>query len=263
VELARTEGPGHGATLAEQAAQDGVRYIVAVGGDGTVHDVANGMLRHGAGPTLGVIPVGTGNDFAKLVGVYRHDPIRAVARLVSARAQPFDVGCVGDEYFVNSMGFGFAPEVVRIRNASPARSGWLSYLSPLPRAFLGFRPPLFEVHAAEHRERGYMMMVEVCNGTTAGGAYRFAPTADPADGYLDVCLVRRVSLPRFLLAIPRVMRGTHAGMKEVTLFRTREVTLRAPDVPLLLHLDGELRTPLGHECTVRVAPGALSVLVAQ
>jgi diacylglycerol kinase (ATP) len=119
------------------------------------------------------------------------------------------------------------------------------------------------VSAAEHHERGYMMMVEVCNGTTAGGTYRFAPAADPADGYLDVCLVRRVSLPRFLLAIPRVMRGTHSGMKEVTLFRTREVTLRAPDAPLLLHLDGELRTPAGHECTVSVAAGALNVLVAQ
>ena len=263
VALARTEGPGHGAELAARAAQDGARHIVAVGGDGTVHDVANGLLRHGAATTLGVIPVGTGNDFAKLVGVYRHDPARAVARLVSARAQRFDVGRVGDEYFVNSMGFGFGPEVVRVRNASPARSGWLSYLSPVPRAFFGFRPPLFEVSAAEHRERGYMMMVEVCNGTTAGGAYRFAPAADPADGYLDVCLVRRVSLPRFLVAIPRVMRGTHADMKEVTLFRTREVTLRAPATPLLLHLDGELRAPDISECTVSVAPGRLNVLVAR
>jgi diacylglycerol kinase (ATP) len=258
----RTEGPGHGAALAARAAEDGARCVVAVGGDGTVHDVANGLLRHGAAAALGVIPVGTGNDFAKLVGMYRHDPVRAVARLVSARAQLFDVGRVADEYFVNSMGFGFGPEVVRVRNASPARSGWLSYLSPVPRAFLGFRPPLLEVNAAEHRERGYMMMVEVCNGTTAGGAYRFAPAADPADGYLDVCLVRCVSLPRFLMAIPRVMRGTHTGMKEVTLFQTREVTLRAPEAPLLLHLDGELRSRGNHECTVSVAPGCLNVLVA-
>jgi diacylglycerol kinase (ATP) len=259
----RTDGPGHGAELAARAAQGGARYIVAVGGDGTVHEVANGMLRQRGAATLGVIPIGTGNDFAKLVGVYRHDPVRAVARLVSARAQVFDVGRVGDEYFVNSMGFGFGAEVVRVRNTRPARSGWMSYLSPVLRAFLGFRPPLFEVSAAEHRERGYMMMVEVCNGTTAGGVYRFAPHADPADGYLDVCLVRRVSLPRFLLAIPRVMRGTHTGMKEVALFRTREVTLRAPDTPLLLHLDGELRTPEGHECRVSVAAARLSVLVAQ
>lgn len=244
--------------------QDGARHIVAVGGDGTVHDVANGILRYDDAPTaLGVVPVGTGNDFAKVVGVYRHDPTRAVARLVSARVRRFDVGRVGDEYFINSMGFGLGPEVVRVRTETSARGGWLSYLTPLPRAFLGFRPPLLEVSAAEHRETGYMMMVEVCNGTTAGGTYRFAPAADPADGYLDVCLVRRVSLPRFLMAIPRVMRGTHGTMKEVTLFRTREVTLRAPETPLLMHLDGELRTPEGHECTVTVVPGRLNVMVAR
>jgi len=263
VDLSRTEGPGHGAELAERAAGAGARYIVAVGGDGTVHDVANGMLRCTAAPTLGVIPVGTGNDFAKLLGVYRHQPLRAVARLVSAQAQVFDVGRVGDEYFVNSMGFGFGPEVVRVRNASPARSGRLSYLIAATRAFFGFRSPLLDVRAAEHRERGYMMMVEICNGTTAGGAYRFAPEADPADGYLDVCLVRRVTPPRFLMAIPRVMRGTHTRMKEVALFRTREVTVRGIDTPLLLHLDGELRNPEGHECTVSVAAGALNVLVAK
>ncbi len=105
-------------------------------------------------------------------------------------------------------------------------------------------------------------MVEVCNGTTAGGAYRFAPAADPADGYLDVCIVRRVSLPRFLMAIPRVMRGTQAGMKEIKMFRTREVTLRAAEAPLLLHLDGELRAPGVQQCTVSVAAGRLNVLVA-
>jgi YegS/Rv2252/BmrU family lipid kinase len=263
VDLACTDGPGHGAELAARAARDGVQHIVAVGGDGTVHDVANGILRQGAATTLGVIPIGTGNDFAKLVGVYRHDPARAVARLVSARTQRFDAGRVGDEYFVNTMGFGFGAEVVRVRDAGPARGGWLSYLTPVPKAFFGFRPPLFEVGAAEHRERGYMMMLEVCNGTTAGGAYRFAPAADPADGYLDVCLVRRMSLPRLLVAIPRVMRGTHAALKEVTLFRTREMTLRAPETPLLMHLDGELRTPPGHACTVSVAPGRLNVLVAR
>ena len=107
------------------------------------------------------------------------------------------------------------------------------------------------------------MMVEVCNGTTAGGSYRFAPDADPTDGKLDVCLIRRVSLPRFLLAIPRVMRGTHAGMREVALVRTSELVIRSPEEPLLLHLDGELREPGVNECTVKVERGKLNVLVAK
>ncbi|PYO65202.1 MAG: hypothetical protein DMD71_10970 [Gemmatimonadetes bacterium] len=107
-----------------------------------------------------------------------------------------------------------------------------------------------------------MMMLEVCNGTTAGGDYRFAPDADPGDGRLDVCLIRAVSLPRFLLAIPRVMRGTHGTMREVVQFRTRSLTIRG-DAALLLHLDGELRAPGAAECTVTVERACLNVLVAK
>src|SRR5207245_2428805 len=119
------------------------------------------------------------------------------------------------------------------------------------------------VRAPGFAETGYLMMMEVCNGTTAGGSYRFAPGALPGDGRLDVCLVRRVSLLRFLMAMPRVMRGTHGTMREVALFQTREVTIRSLDGPLLLHLDGELREPDTRQCTVRVEPARLNVMVAR
>jgi len=263
VDVMETRAPGEGAELALQAAQSGARRVVAVGGDGTVHEVANGLLAAEGQAALGVIPIGSGNDFAKLVGVYGHDPVRAVARLVTGSIRRFDVGRVLGEYFVNSVGFGFGPVVVRTRHAMPRLQGFLSYLLPVVRAFMSFRPPLLEVRSPEFSERGYMMMVEVCNGTTAGGSYRFAPDADPVDGRLDACLVRRVSLPRFLLAIPRVMRGTHARMKEVALFQTRELTIRSPEEPLLVHLDGELREPGVHECTVTIEPQRLNVMVAR
>ena len=266
----RTDGPGHGTELAARAVRQGAQRIVAVGGDGTVHEVANGLLRDApdagarhAVPLLGVVPIGTGNDFAKLVGVYRHSPERAVRRLVTGRPAALDVGRALGEYFVNSMGFGFGPEVVRVRNGMPGLTGFLSYLVPVFHAFASFRPPRFEVRASRFAEQGYMMMVEVCNGTTAGGSYKFAPDADPGDGRLDVCLVRRVSLPRFLLAVPRVMRGTHTTMREVAVFQAREVTIRSLDAPLVLHFDGELREPDVAECTVHVEPARLSVLVAR
>lgn len=263
VELVRTDGPGHGGELAGQAARNGVRRVVVVGGDGTVHDVANGLLRARSDVALGVVPVGSGNDFAKLLGTYRHRLDRAVARIVTAVERRFDVGRVLGEYFVNSMGFGFGPAVVRLRNAMRGLGGFLSYLVPVLRALASFRPPRPDIRTAEHSESGYMMMVEVCNGTTAGGDYRFAPEADPSDGRLDICVVRRVSLPRFLLAIPRVLRGTHTRMKEVTLFQTRALRVRSTAGPLLLHLDGELREPGVLACTVTVEPRKLHVLVAR
>ena len=263
VDVARTEGPGHGQELAAQAVSQGARHVVAVGGDGTVHDVANGLLQSDGDAALGVVPIGSGNDFAKMLGVYRHDPARAVARLVTAQSRRFDAGRVLNEWFVNSVGFGFGPAVVRTRNAMPNLRGFLSYMVPILKTFFKFEPPLFDVAAPGFRERGYMMMVEVCNGTTSGGSYRFAPDADPADGKMDVCLIRRVSLPRFLLAIPRVMRGTHLGMREVVLIKTAKVVIRSPEQPLVVHVDGELREPGTNECTVVLERGRLNVLVAR
>ncbi len=263
VDVARTARPGHGEELATAAVQQGAKHVVAVGGDGTVHEVANGLLRAGSDAVLGVVPIGSGNDFAKLVGVYKHDPVRAVARLVTARPTRFDAGRVLDEWFVNSLGFGFGPAVVKTRNAMQHLRGFLSYLVPIVQTFFTFEPPVLDLTAAGFRERGNMMMVEVCNGTTAGGSYRFAPDADPADGKLDVCVIRRVSLPRFLLAIPRVMRGTHVTMREVTLIKTTKLVVRSPEEPLVLHVDGELREPGVNECTVTLERGKLNVLVAR
>ena len=263
VQVERTDGPGHAVELAARAAGAGATHVVAVGGDGTVHEVANGLLRQGGTAALGVVPFGSGNDFAKLVGVYGHTPVRAVRRLVTARTEAWDAGRVSGEYFVNSMGVGFGPAVIRVRNDMPRLSGFASYFVPVIRAFATFRPPRLEIQAPGFSETGYMMMVEVCNGTTAGGSYRFAPDAEPSDGRLNVCIVRRLSLPRFLLAVPRVMRGTHGTMREVALFQTREVTMKSLDGPLTLHLDGELREPETSACTVKIEPARLRVMVAR
>jgi len=263
VEVQETERPGHARALAAAAARGGARRVIAVGGDGAVHEVANGILEARSAAALGVVPVGSGNDFAKLLGVYRHDISSAVARIATARERRFDAGRVLGEFFVNSLGFGLGPAVVRTRNAMSGLKGFLSYLVPVVKTFASFRPPLFEVRADGFHERGLMTMVEVCNGTTAGGSYRFAPAADPADGRFDVCLIRRVGLLRFLVALPRVMRGTHVAMREVALIRARQLTIRSSAAPLLFHLDGELRDPGVHECTVTLTRGCLNVLVAQ
>ena len=261
VEAVETTGPGHGATLAAEFSRAGATRVVAVGGDGIVHEVANGLLAAGGEAALGVVPAGSGNDFAKLLGVYRHEPEQAARRIAAATVRRFDAGRVGDEYFVNTLGFGFGPEVVRIRDGMPGLKGFLSYLVPVLKAFAGFVPPVLEIRAGELMTKGPVMMVEVCNGTTAGGSYRFAPDADPADGALDVCVIERVRLARFLLALPRVMKGTHGGMREVRLIRAREITIRG-HAPLVMHLDGELRMPGTNECTVTVEPARLPVLVA-
>src|SRR2546430_3653617 len=191
VEVTRPGGPGEGAALAAAAVRGGAQRVVAVGGDGTVHEVANGLLRSGGAVPLGVVPLGTGNDFAKLVGVHGCAPVTAVGRLVTADARVFDVGRVGDERFVNSLGLGFGPAVVRARNAMPGLRGFLSYFVPVLRAYGGVCPPLVEIRSAGVRGGGDVVMVGGCNGTPAGGGFRVAPRADPPGRRLRVRAVGR------------------------------------------------------------------------
>jgi diacylglycerol kinase family enzyme len=137
------------------------------------------------------------------------------------------------------------------------------YLVAVYRTFISFRAPTLEVIAAEHRETGPMMMLGAAIGVSAGGGFYLTPAADPADGLLDVCCIRKVGLPRFLIAVPRVIRGTHTTMDVVSMFRTRQVTVRCAEQPLVLQLDGELREPGLNEVTVTIEPGRLRVLVGR
>jgi len=267
-ELSETTGPGHAAGLAREADAAGMARIIVAGGDGTIHEVANALL---AGPRaedgatrvpIGVIPLGTGNDFAKLLGVHRLPPPVAAARLAAARADRFDAGRVQGEYFDNIFGVGFDVEVVRHANRIRRLKGPLVYLAAIYRTFAVFQPPMLEVRSDEHAESGAMMMLAVTIGVCGGGSFYITPRADPTDGWLDVCLIRRVGLATFLRSVPKVMKGTHGELEDVAMYRSREVTVSSTDgTPLVLQLDGELREPGVPSVTVTIEPGALRVMV--
>jgi YegS/Rv2252/BmrU family lipid kinase len=266
-DLVETTGPGDAVTLAKEAVAAGVERVLCGGGDGTVHEVANGLLQgppaeDGATrPALGVIPIGTGNDFAKLLGVFKLPPETAARRMAGATERLFDVGRVIGEYFSNSLGIGFDAEVVRQADKLIRLRGLAVYVVAVYKTFATFRAPVLEVESATHRETGAMMMLECSIGVSAGGGFYLTPLADPCDGLLDVCLIRKVGLLKFLRYVPRVLSGKHTGLKEVAMLRTASLKIRSPEGPLLLHLDGELRAPEQREIEVTLAPKRLRVLV--
>ncbi len=269
-DLVETTGPGHAMGLAREAVTAGVTRILCAGGDGTIHEVANALCglppaEDGATPAaLGCIPLGTGNDFAKLVGVFGQPPGVAIPRMLNAAIDRFDVGHALGEYFDNIFGVGFDAETVRHANRIRRLKGVAVYLVSIYRTFMTFRAPELEVAATEHRESGAMMMLAANIGVSGGGSFYLTPQADPRDGLLDVCLIRKVGLGTFLTAVPKVMKGTHTNLDEVTLFRTASVTIRSTDGrPLLVQLDGELRETGVTEVDVTVVPGRLRVLVAR
>ena len=262
VEVRYTTRAGHEVQLAREALKRGWPLVVAVGGDGTAHGVANAVLRaRMPDAVLGHVPIGTGNDFAKILGIAPGNVARNLERILTVgHVRRLDVGEVADEYFINSMGIGFGADVVRQTLRMTRLKGFLLYLAAVYKTFWSFDPADLEVTSAEFTERERMMMLEILIGTSAGGGFRLTPDALPDDGLFDVCVIREVSVAQFLRYVPRVIRGTHATLPQVSIFQTADLRVTSMDRPLEMHLDGELRLPQESSVHIRIIPRALPVL---
>ena len=263
VELALTTGPGHATTLARGASADLAR-VIAVGGDGTVHEVANGLLSRGTGalPALGVVPVGTGNDFAKMTYTARLAPARAIAALAAGVTRRFDVGQVWGEYFVNSIGVGLDADVARRVNQYKHWPGAVGYVVAALQAIVHRRALRLHIEVDGQAWSGPTTVLEIGIGPCAGGVFYLVPDARPDDGLLDVCAVGPFGLRFLLTGAPRVLSGKHTGLKEVRMAQGSRVRVTSEDGPLTAHLDGELRSPGRNVLEASLHPGALPVLVA-
>jgi diacylglycerol kinase (ATP) len=245
-DLVQTEGPWHARELARDAVRAGIERVVAAGGDGTIHEVANGLIDAGsAGAMLGMIPIGTGNDFVKLVpGTATRDA--AFATLAAGVTRAVDVGVARwdgqAEFFVNAMGTGIDVEVVRGLRRSPLLPGGVTYVAALIRALIRFRALAVELDVDGQVIRQRIMNLAVCNGVSIGGSFLICPDARPDDGLLDVCIIGENSMLRNARLVPRVLTGTHAGRDGVSMLRGAAVHLSMPDGgPFPFQLDGELR----------------------
>lgn len=265
--LLLTEGPGHAAALARQAAEGG-EVVVAVGGDGTVQEVVRGVVASGAEVHLGVLPMGTGNDFVKMLGMPRSVPA-AVEALARTRPKAVDYGLVrweGDEGgaetpFVNAVGVGFDARVAEAAAALKYLPGLAGYLAAALRTLRCWRPPVVQVvaEAGGLRYSGPLFLITAGNGICSGGGFFLTPEASAVDGLLDVCLIEGLAPGRVLQLIPRVLRGRHGTAAEVHLCRAAALQITS-EVPLPVHADGEVLTGAARRIEIRAVAGGLSVL---
>jgi len=262
-EFALTARRGHAAELARAAVGRHER-VLAVGGDGTVHEVANGLLGSGAArlPALGVVPVGTGNDFAKMTYPARLAPEAAVAALAGGAVRRFDVGRAWGEYFVNSIGVGLDAEVAQRVNLYKHWPGAAGYVVAALGAILHRRARAMQVTTDDGEWTGLVTVLEVGVGPCAGGLFYLTPDARPDDGLLDLCAIGPFGLAFLVKAGARVLRGTHGGLEGVRMSRSTRVAIAATDGPITAHFDGEVRAPGASTLEITLLPGALPVLVA-
>ena len=263
-EVVETTGPGHAEDAARRAAD--ADLVVAAGGDGTVREVVNGLAAHGpAGPALGVVPLGTGDDYARALGVPR-DLDAAARALASTPPVPVDVGVAtwaddaGDHAvrFANCLGVGFDAEAAALARETKWLGGRAAYLAAVARTLWTRRPRPARVSVdGVVLFDGPLFLCEVGNGPAIGGGIVLNPGAVLDDGALDVCLACDMSPARAAVILPQALRGAHVGAPEVAVGRGVRVEVEAAGPPLAVQADGDVLTFSARRVRADVVPGAL------
>ncbi|MCZ6765711.1 MAG: diacylglycerol kinase family lipid kinase [bacterium] len=255
-DVVMTRGPGDATGLARECAR-GSDVVGIIGGDGTVHEVINGLMPNP--PPIVIVPAGTGNDFASLMGcpTTPREFIKVVEDGFGARIDILDLGSC---FCANSCGLGFEGQVNQVSHRITRLKGSFLYLAATFRALVSLRTPWFKLQTAEGETlEGEYLMVSVGNGNRAGGAFYLTPDAYPDDGLIDVCLVRRMSRLKILALLPKTFSGKHVTHPDVTVLRTGHLTIETEgEHPM--HIDGELIPVAPPRLEIRLLPRVLPVL---
>ncbi len=271
-DLAQTSRPREAMAIAERAKQSGCETLVAIGGDGTVNEVVNGlMLASNERPcgTLGVIPVGSGNDFSRTLGL-RADWRAAVQRLVAGRRAWIDIGKMvcdapapgvdaGPRYFVNAIDTGFGARTAQHAHSFRFLTGMPMYLAAIFKTLVYYSTPYVRIALNGQVIEQRSTMVAMNNGRQMGGGFKMAPAASLEDGLLDIMIADGLGRLGILSLLPKVMNGTHIGDPRVKCTLAPRVVIDSPD-PLIVEADGEIPFVGAHHLEAEILPKHLQVI---
>lgn len=255
VEIQRTAGPGHATELACRLCGCGARVVVAAGGDGTVNEVTQALV--GTDTALAVLPLGSGNDFARALGIPM-DLAKAVEAVVRGQERRVDVGEAQGRYYLNALGMGIDGQIAHDYRTHRFLRGEVGYLLATVYEVFRFRPFWAEVELGDVRYQGEFLAVAAMNGPWAGGGFCLAPQARLDDGQLDLALLGHYPRLVRLAVLPKTRDGSYLKLARAKLLRAREALVRA-ERPLFVHLDGELLPERVTTLKVELLPQALRV----
>ena len=247
---------GEATSAAREAAADH-DVVVAVGGDGTVNEVFNGIM--GTESIFGIIPAGTGNGFAREFDLPMQ-PEEACKVLVEGDIREIDVGRANDRYFLGTAGVGFDALIAKVasKKIGPLRGMWLYFFAG---AFVFFKydRQLVNVEIDSQIVKVKPLLVAIANTRIYGGAAVIAPDAEPDDGLFDVCIAQDMSAIRLATSIPKLFTGKHINLHEITMYKGKSIIISAPK-PIPVHVDGE---PMdgSHSIHFTLLPRAIKILV--
>jgi diacylglycerol kinase (ATP) len=264
-----TEYPGHAIEIARQAGEQGYDLVVALGGDGTVHEVINGLMQvpKETRPALGIVPLGSGNDFAHILGIPANSG-EALLSAVNGQPHPLDIGSVCDEndrleYFNNTIGMGFDSVVNMYTRKITFIHGFPMYFFALMRTiFRNFDP--IDLHVETDQETWDLrsLMLALGNGPREGGGFIITPDAKLDDGLLNYVTIKKISRLMMLRLVPEFMKGTHGRFKQVRMGTCRRMIVTSQQ-RLYVHCDGEIYAGFGtdiRKLTIQILPNSIRYL---
>jgi YegS/Rv2252/BmrU family lipid kinase len=262
-----TEGPGHAIDLARDLVEAGHHRLASVGGDGTAHEVINGLMmaHNGDRPIeLACIPAGSGNDFALMNGLST-DIAEACRTIAAGHTRLVDLGQITldgglTRYFDNTVGIGFDGLVAQETRKNKWLRGLALYIpAVLKTIFVTLQTPDSEIIVDGDTSQLAPMMVTTCNGPREGGGFMLAPGALFDDGKLDLVITDRMSRLQMLAMVPRFLKGTHLSHRAVSTRTFADFVMTSAD-PLYTHVDGEILAEHSHRIHVRVVPSSLHLI---
>lgn len=237
-----TKGTGDATAIAQKYSSTGDYRIYSAGGDGTLNEVLNGVA--GSSCSLGVIPSGSGNDFIK--SIYNYEKSERIdhilAKTINGQEEFIDLCKFNDRHFINIASVGFDAEVAY--NAIKFKKfrfigGGLAYILGIIFTVFKYSSYDFDITIDDESFRVNALLMAVANGRYYGGGVNVTPEAEINDGLFSMCLVKKVSRLKILTLFPRVIKGTHAGIKEVSFHKGKKVKINCQK-EIAFNIDGEI-----------------------
>ena len=256
-----TENRGHAEIIAKQAVEAGYEKIVMVGGDGTLNEVVNGIMKAEGTAILGILPIGTCNDFTKCADIPA-DLDSALRTVVGNSTKSFDVGQVADRYFLNVIGVGFDVDIVQEMQQASGRNSFVKYLATVLKNILFYKGLPLSIKNSDLDFNGNILLLAIANGTSFGGNFNIASQADPSDGFFEIVMVNNVKpLMRFAV-LSRVIRGTHANSKQVKIIKATELEISS-ESELIFQMEGEVFRSGQKQVLIRNISHGINLLVQE
>jgi diacylglycerol kinase (ATP) len=259
-DLTITQAPGEAIDIAGAAVNEGYDVVVAAGGDGTINEAINGLLRAaGDGPTIpfGILPLGSANDFNKLAGL-PNSVSGAFDVILNGHTRQIDAGKVNDRYFINNSAIAMEPTVTLESWKIKRVSGESRYLLALLRALAHLSAWQMDVQWDGGQYVGPAYLLSVCNSERTGG-FTMAPGAKIDDGVFDLVIAKEVPKPVFLQMLVQLLRGKHTEHKDVIFTQVTRIEIKTePGTPV--HADGEVFSISETEFTYSLMPGKVTLL---